>query len=468
VRAPPLLVPLAVGGALGVASTAFPVGDSDIYWHLATARASLEEGLVRADRFSWTIAGQPVPTDQWLGQLLWYASYAVAGWRGIVGLRALCVAALVAIVLAVALSRRPRAPLIAVIASLPAIFLSRFIWVERPELFGFVCFAALLPLLQRLRVGGGAAAWPLAVLLVLWSNLHGSFALGSLLTALVAGEGLWSDRGRAVRYLGAMGAVALSFLATPALLATASTPGIHFFDPPREIQEWGVPGLNELPGLIWASTLLLVLAVALLSRPIRLAEVAVLVPVAFLSMTAVRHMPFLAIAAAPYLAERLPEAAGRLRSLLRLEFPLPVLPEGGPPPRRLDLAAGALALTAVAAASATAPDRPDMSGYPVPALAALAPGPGLFNQYDWGGWLIWSAPATPVFIDGRLTPYRASGVLEEYRTVIGLRPGWREVIERRGIRALLLRPNDAAAVRARDLGWPVRSASAEHVLIEVR
>jgi hypothetical protein len=37
--------------------------------------------------------------------------------------------------------------------------------------------------------------------------------------------------------------------------------------------------------------------------------------------------------------------------------------------------------------------------------------------------LIWSAPATPVFIDGRLTPYRASGVLEEYRTVIGLRPG---------------------------------------------
>ena len=41
------------GCALGAASATFPVADTDVFWHLATAREALANGLVRADVFSW-------------------------------------------------------------------------------------------------------------------------------------------------------------------------------------------------------------------------------------------------------------------------------------------------------------------------------------------------------------------------------------------------------------------------------
>ena len=120
----------------------------------------------------------------------------------------------------------------------------------------------------------------------------------------------------------------------------------------------------------------------------------------------------------------------------------------------------------LAAAAATGTDAPDLSGYPVAAVPLLRPGPGLLNQYDWGGYLIWSAPKTPVFVDGRLVPYLGS-VMDDYTTVVGVHPGWREVIARRGIRQILARPTDPVAVRARDLGWPIRASSDTFVLIDV-
>jgi len=115
---------------------------------------------------------------------------------------------------------------------------------------------------------------------------------------------------------------------------------------------------------------------------------------------------------------------------------------------------------------ATGTDAPSLGGFPTAALPALRAGPGLLNQYDWGGYLIANAPQTPVFVDGRLTPY-LNGVLADYSTIVGVHPGWRDVIARRGIRQILVRPSDPVAVRARDLGWPIRASSDTFVLIDV-
>jgi hypothetical protein len=117
-------------------------------------------------------------------------------------------------------------------------------------------------------------------------------------------------------------------------------------------------------------------------------------------------------------------------------------------------------------AVATSPTGPDLGRYPTAALPVLAPGPGLLNDYDWGGFLIWSAPRTPVFVDGRLTPY-LPGVVADYTTILNVRPGWREVVARRGVRELLVRPDAPVAVRAAELGWPVRALGSTAVLITV-
>jgi hypothetical protein len=192
----------------------------------------------------------------------------------------------------------------------------------------------------------------------------------------------------------------------------------------------------------------------MLGRRVTLREAAILVPVAFVSLTAARHTPLLAIAAAPYFASAWPDPLDRWRSAAR---------DSGA--GRLGRAAVALASAAVLAVTiALADAKLDESGYPRAALAALPGGPGSLNQYDWGGYLIYAAPATPVFIDGRLFPYVPS-VLEDYRTIVGARPGWQEVAARRGVRAMIVRPTDAIAVRAPERGWLVAYADQVAVVL---
>jgi hypothetical protein len=337
------VVPVIAGAAFGAASVAFPLGDNDVFWHLATARETLAHGLVRADLFSWTVAGQPVPTDQWLGQLLWYGAYLAAGWSGILGLRAMAVAVLVGTIVWSALRERPRAPLVALIAALPAIALTRLVSVERPELFGFLCFAALVPLLRSARAGSDRALVALPLLIAVWANLHGSFALGVALVLAVAAEGaLRDDPARRRGYLLTAGAAALATLVTPAGVGVWTAPGLHLLHPPRMIQEWAVPDVTTLPGLVFAAAIVLTFATAALAKARERTAAIVLLPVLFISLTAVRQTPFFAIAAAPFLARHGPDA---LAALLPARRARPHV--AGAPGPLVDLAAAILGLSLV-------------------------------------------------------------------------------------------------------------------------
>ena len=461
----PLAVPVSIGALFGAVSTRLPVGDSDVFWHLALGRDALANGIQRVDTYSWTVAGQPVSIDQWLGQVFWAAAWQNGDWRGIVALRAVAVALLVGIVVYAALRERPARPLGAVLAALPAIGLTRFVWSERPELFGFVCFAALIVLLRAARAGSSGALYVIPALVVVWANLHGSFALGAVLAVLVAIEGAIAQPSRRRSYAFAAVGSILATLVTPAGLGTWTAPGFHLLHPPREIQEWSVPDVTTLPGAIFAVAVFATLATALIARTRAPREAVVLVPVLFVSLIATRQLPLFAIAAAPYLAAYGGDAVTELAAILRVRLPR-LASAARPPGRRSDVIALAAAAVVLAVAATTGTAAPDLGGYPVAALPALRPGLGLLNHYDWGGYLIASAPRTPVFVDGRLTPY-LSGVLSEYTTVIGVHPGWRDVIARRGIRQLLVRPTDPVAVRARDLGWSIRASSDTFVLIDV-
>lgn len=459
-------LPLLVGALFAASSASFAASDPDVFWHLATAREALAHGLVRTDLFSWTVPGSAAPADQWLGQLPWYGAYLIGQWRGIVGLRTVGVAVLVALIVASALLARPRGPLVAALVSIPAILLSRFSWTERPELFGAIFFAAVLVLLRAGRSGSDRALWAVPVLLLAWANVHGSYALGAILVAVACAEGAWHDPRRARAYVVVGAASVAATFATPALGASWTNPGLHFFHPPRDIQEWAVPDVGTAAGALYGLTLALVLGCALLVRPLPLREAVILLPTALLSLTATRHMQLFAIAAAPYLAAVVPDAWRALRRSLRLDIPFPRLPAATPASARADTLVALAALLLVAGSIAIAPRAPDLAAFPVGAVDVLPPGPGLFNAYDWGGFLIWYAPGTPVFIDGRLVPY-LDHTLAEYKTIIGARPGWRELLGRLGVRTLLVHPSDPIAVRAGDLGWRARRASAGFILVEV-
>ena len=458
-----------VAGAIAGASATLPVGDGDMYWHLANARQMLAGGLVHVDIYSWTAFGAPVPTDQWLGDAILGVGYSLGGWLGVLAVRTFGVAILVGAIALGAFIRYRRSPAVALAVALPAIILSRYLWTERPELFGAACLAVIIALFQ---LRGERPIFAMVPLLLVWANLHGSFALGSGLVLALSAYGLWRERDLRPAYLVAATGALLALVATPAGFGTLSTPSTHLLSPPRQIQEWAPPDLGTPAGAIWALVLALTVATAAISNGGRVRDLIVIAPLAMLSLVAIRHTPLFAIAATPYLAERLPAATRlviqRFRGRAMEEgtargTPRARLPSGG---WRGTLITAAFGAAILVAGIAVAPREPDESLYPIGALASLEAGPGLFAQYDWGGWLIWRAPSTPVFVDGRLGLYR-DRVLADYVTVVEAGPRWREVLERRGVKTLLVRPTDPVAVRAQELGWPVLSRSPVYVLISV-
>lgn len=431
---------LILGAVFGALVSLQPVSDSDLFWHVATGARTLAGDLPRADLFSWTIPGRPVLTDQWLGDALLAAARAAGDWRGVLALRVLAVAALVAIVVDTAVAARPGRPVVAAAAALPAIALSRFAWTDRPELLGLVFLALFVRLLR-----GGDRELVLTVpLLFVWTQVHGSFALGlALVLASCAARAASAERER-WRFVPIASAAVVATLIGPSGLATWTSSGGHFLAPPRYISEEAVPDPRTLPGLLFVVTIALVVAAATLSsRRASPRDLALLLPVALVAMTAARYTPLLAVAATPFLAERLPDPLSRWRVAVAGRRQLAAR-------GRASLLLGFAAV--LVGSVALADGRVDDSGYPRGALAALPGGSGLLNQYDWGGYLIEFAPGTPVFVDGRLFPY-VPDVLADYRAIVGARPGWEAVAERRGVRAILVRPTDPIAVRAPDRGW---------------
>jgi hypothetical protein len=248
--------------------------------------------------------------------------------------------------------------------------------------------------------------------------------------------------------------VVVSFL-TPAGLGTWTAPGFHFLSPPRYIQEWGVVDLRTPLGIGYVLTLAGVIACALLGPRLALRDLVVLIPVALLSLTAARQAPLIAIAAAPLFAERIELL---LEHVLVRRDPAP----GGLGRALLLVVPVAILLAAIIAAPRSVDDR----SYPADALSSIPSGDGTLARYEWGGWLIWRAPASPVFVDGRLTPY-LGGIIDDYQRIVGAVPGWEDTVRRRGVRTLVVGPTDPVAIRAMELGWSVRFRSSDVVVIAV-
>ncbi len=447
-------IALLLGSVAGVLAATQPLSDPDMFWHLATGRETLAHGIVRTDLFSWTVRGAPVSTDQWLGQVLMYGAFAIGDWWAVAVLRVLEVVALVSLV-AVSAAFTGARPLAVVLASLPALLLTRAVWVDRPELLGFVFFAALLVLLRVGRGGRAMALVAVVPVIGFWACVHGSFALGVVLSVLVCAEGALRDVPRRRTYLACAAASVLASLLTPAGLGAWTAPGFHLLSPPRYIQEWGVVDVRTPMGIAYVLTLAGVIACALLGPRLALRDLVVLIPVALLSLTAARQAPLIAIAAAPLFAER---------TELLLEHVLV----------RRDRAAQGLAralvlvvpTALVLAATIAAPRNVDDRSYPADALSSIPSGDGTLARYEWGGWFIWQAPAFPVFIDGRLTPY-LGGVVDDYQRIVSAAPGWEDTVRRRGVRTLVVLPTDPVAIRAMELGWSMRFRSSDVVVIAV-
>ena len=439
--------PLAVASAVFIIAVGLPSTDSDTYWHLAMGQWMLDHReFLRQDIYSSTVAGTHFGIGEWLGQIAFAGSFEAAGWAGVAVLRALLVAA--SAFFLVRLARRGGTPWwISLPLVVAALLVSRITWTDRPQLFTLALFPALLELLLSLPAGFSRRLLVLPPLFLGWTFLHGGHLLGLVVVAIFATEGLLTNGRRGLPLaLTAMACLAVTFL-NPAPLDFAGAAREDLLRPPRFLTEFLPPDVVTPAGALFAGFVMLVIGSALLRRG-SLREAMLLAPLLYLAFTAQRQMLFFCFAAAAFLGPRLTALLSGDRGRSRaLELPAPVR------------APIALVLVIAALASAFgAPARPDESAYPTEALDALRADSGvLLNEYDWGGYLIFNLPERPVFVDGRYVPY-LDGVLDDYRKLVALRPGWRELLDKYKVSELLLRPHRPLAVALREDGWRVRSS----------
>jgi hypothetical protein len=403
---------------------------SDMWWHIAAGRELAQtRTLWMVDDWSFTAAGQPWLNHEWLADVIYYGWVSTWGVESLVYWKWLVVVSTYAILLFV-LTRETGSALAALICSAIAIAIAAPFLDVRPHLYTLLNFSLLLYLL----LGRRAATWLLALVFLIWVNLHGGFFFGLMALGILLFP--WRNPGpgniRAALLVGLI--CLLACVLNPSGIKTFLYPLTYAFDtssPFRQLGEWLSP--FKRGGIIsplfftfmWAP----LIAGAYLLAPVRRAAA---VPWEGLALTALtlamaltsrRFIPLFGISLAVMMA---PLMALCLRKL------------------RVEKYALALAVLAFIYASLRMLPYPlnrfpafhyltAEYSYPVDMLDFIEVNGisgNVYALYNWGGYIHWRTDgALKVFIDGRADTIYDADTYNAYVSVLGSRQGWLAQIE---------------------------------------
>ncbi|HEX3000512.1 MAG TPA: hypothetical protein VHR86_09790 [Armatimonadota bacterium] len=440
---------------LAAALALTPFDSHDLWWHLRSGSWIWQHGHpARENLFSFTAPHAQWVTHEWLSEALFYWFYNTLGQGTLVALKAILVGATFALVF---LNARLMggSSWLAALATLIAVYASRFTFDIRPQLFTYLFLALCLFLVNRQREQGGRC-YVYIPLFVLWANLHSGFIAGLGLLALAA----ITTPKRARFFGGALLLSGVSVLLTPNTwrgvwfpLAISRTR--LFMD---NLTEWFSPNFHS--SWLFGFEVLLLVSIAILTlsprRP-RLLDIGLFLAFAHLALQNQRHVTLFAIAVAPMLAQH---ATALLNSLFE-EWRLPPAWERATALATL-LCAAILLGRAIPWRDGFA-IQTGLSRFPSGAAVYLRyhPAKRMYNSYCWGGYLIWELyPAGRVFIDGRADAYPEQ-IFRDYLAVERLQPGWQSILQRYGIDTVVYTRGSAlcAALRV-EPGWKLVYADA--------
>jgi hypothetical protein len=468
------------------------LGDGDTGWHVRTGEWIMSHGSVpHQDLFSFTKTGQPWFAWEWLWDVIFAWMHQRWGMAAVVVGSALVIALTSALLFRLA-NRKSGNPLLAMAFTFLAIASSSIHFLARPHLFTLLFTVVFYAILERAREEKSVRLlWWLPVLTVLWTNLHGGWFIGVVLTGLFGvgematgifdGEpGAW--RAAIVRTLPYAG------IATMCLAASLIGPytyhlHVHIWEyltdsfQREHIQE--MMSINfQNPAARYFEVMLLVGGGACLwlLRRKRFTECLLLVFFGHIALIATRNIPIFGIIAAPILAlavaewfQMLAEApvSAWLRSLARAVGTMGDSiggMEGAWRTHLVSVAAVAL-LTAVLYAPAPPVNfraKFDGKEFPVKALASMrdtATQSRIFTSDQWGDYLIYNLyPKGQVFIDGR-SDFYGSRFVEKYLDIVRVKYNWQQHFNEYGVDTVLL-PTDAP------LAGALKESSRWHVVYD--
>ena len=436
-----------------------PISDNSMITHLRTGIDIVRTGAIpRSDPYSFTAAGEHWVVQSWLPEWTYGWAYRLGGFKLVVFEQALLLALLSWLVMRLI---RTGSPLRTALAGLAAVGIGASPWSGRPLVFGLICMALTMTILERRK-----PAWLLVPVVWVWVNSHGSFPLGLLwLGARAVGEGLdWRVWPRVTwRYIGGFLAglaisvvnpLGLRLLVFPLTLGQKS-------ESFRNIIEWRSPDFSKTGGYLALAFLALALVLLFRARLTWHDAIPVVVFTAA-SLLASRNIGPLAVVMAPVLGRAL------------RPNPAPVGPGRASGSARTNRAVLAVIAVAFAffATSVFTTDPIDIRAYPARSVAwlednGLLTGTHRLAHEDFvGNYLILRyGQERRVFIDDRYDMYPVS-VARDYRTLLQGRPGVLDVLERRQIDVVLWEKDLPLVQILRATGWRETFSEKDFVVLQ--
>ena len=434
---PMLLAVLLIPAALGSSGTIF--NDGDVSWHIATGQWILDHGTIpRTDPFSFTWAGRPWVPIEWLAEVIMAGACRIAGYSGIAALATAALIALHGVIYFNAVRFVRPWTATGAIVLMDVVLIPMML--ARPHLLAWPLIAFWTWLMLRAREQGRGPPLIASLLMVLWANLHGSFAIGLVIAGAFGLEALLvsPDRKRAFRDWAIFGAACLA-----AVFVNANGPeGV--LHPLRIanlqmlplIDEWkpSSPKVTPFFFLILAATALMIWRGRPALHPVRWPLLGFLLLMALLQ---VRHQAVLAIVAAMLL----PTGFGK---------------EAAASPSRLPWIAAAAGLALVAVRTIMPISLPQNEANPWALIAAVPPelrSRPVLNGYSMGGPLI--LKGIRPYVDGRGDMYGDELVVGYKRITQGDPTAFNDAVGRWDIRWAILpyRYKKLNALLASTPGW---------------
>lgn len=457
------------------------VDDFDLWWHLKSGQKIVQDmELPDQDSFAFTTV-TPVKvkdlgqagsgfkhwdvnlTQSWLGQVIFYLVFMLAGLKGI-GLLKSSIFVATYLILYLAMLRRRANPIISfLVIALTALIGLDFNY-SRIQLFSFPLFALLIYIFADFK-RAGKSFYFLPLILLLWANIHGGYILGAATILLFTGAIVLQDL--AHKRLGwpasptpLPGRVkALVIVTGLALLASLINPNGYFaYLMPlavkqsvfSSIEEYVRPMLYEYHSY-WLLILLVTSCAILRLKHLAGPEFLLVVFWLIASQTGIRAIIFFALASTVFVAGSLTDIGAWLaenKSLVRLRERMPPRVSLPPGSQWAILAVLSLGLLGQNVASGNYfKFEIEEHTYPAAAVEFIQkqklPGK-MFNPYNWGGYLIWYLPEYPVFIDGRCLNEKAyvhSGLIMsaagENQQLPEGKPLWQYLLDAYGVQFIL-------------------------------
>lgn len=425
-----LFIFFVLGLPLGLAGAPQSFNDGDVSWHVAAGQWILRHhSLPATDPFSFTAAGHPWVPIEWLAEVIYATAFNLAGYAGLAAVVAAALMALHAILFLHLQRYIGPIALVAVFIGLDLV-LGPFI-LARPHVLVWPLMAGWTVML--LRAAETERAPPLwgALIMLVWTNFHGSFPLAIPIGVAIAFDALRAAKWKTLPQwtafaLASLLAMLVNLNGTAGLLHPLRVIGMETLP---LIQEWQASSPSWTPQFY--AVLLLGLGALLWSGvKVPAGRLVLLLVLLGLALAQIRNQAWFVIVAAAVVPPLFGGKAITKSSFAMLGF-------------------AAIPMLALRAALPIAPV--ENSANPRHLIAAVPNAlrsQPVLNGYTFGGPLI-LAGIKP-YIDGRADLYGDAFVTDYNEITQGDLARFNRAIERYGIRWTMLPPSNMRLVQALD------------------